>query len=705
MTSLKQLLLQETNPFDPTTHKIFNFWDEPYQQIPIVETIHQSVITQVETILDRITQDHITRSIIVAGDSGSGKSIVLGRLRDQLNAKAFFVYVGHWEENDYVWRHTLRCTVDSLLQVPAHQSESQLLLWLKGLPIFHEKGWQTWLLGERRSFIQTMRAAYPVGIYNPSEFFGVLYDLTNPELYSIASDWLKGDSLDDEDLKRIKVRNLIESERAAREIIGNFGKISRATYPIVLCFDNLDNVPQLADGSLDLQPLFDINTTIHGQNLKNFLVVISLVTNNWKRALEHIQNADRASIYKQFVLRAIDLEQAEQLWAVRLAPLHKQVNPKPTSPIAPLTRKHLEEAFPGGKANPRSVLQLGYRLIERERLLKLPPLPSVPPAIAPVASPDTPGAQTTTPLQPLPSLPPVFPTSPVSPSPHCPVATPARLNAAFKSLWRNELKQTQQQISRFRQFSSIELVAMLRNTLTALGIRITKPRLLTGQARDVSFAYAQPKTQQNIGVIWTEDSNMTSFFYVMRSAQTITERGSCDALYLIRAESTGRSSNQGHRLYRQLFEAEPNRHLIPDMNSLCDFVTYDRLFRAAKTQDLLLLDQELDLNQLEFLIQDTAVFQNCALLGALGILQKPVSSGANSFESAVANLRSFILEFMMHHQLASQGTIIKHTQSQFMGTTEAQILELIQEFCRVNRFRILDLSQPVSEQIVCLIPS
>jgi hypothetical protein len=691
MTSLEQLLLQEINPFDPTTHKIFNFWDEPYKQIPIVETIHQSVITQIEEILDRITQDHITRSVILAGDSGSGKSIVLGRLRDRLNAKAFFAYVGHWEENDYVWRHTLRCVVDSLLQIPDNQTESQLLLWLKGLPVFREKGLQKWLLGERKLFIKSMQAAYPVGIFNAAEFFGVLYDLANSELYPIASGWLRGDSLDEDDLKQIKVRNLIESEHAAKGIIANFGKISRSTYPIVLCFDNLDNLPQRTDGSLDLQPLFNINTTVHGQNLKNFLVIISLVTDNWKKALEHVQRADRASIHKQFVLRQIDLDQAEQLWAARLAPLHARANPKPKSPIAPLTRKALEETFPGGRANPRSVLQLGYCLIERIRLLKIPVNPSIEPVVQP-----EPILATT-----------IFPTPEPSPDkPNCSSTTPERLTAAFKLLWRNELKQTQQNVSRFRQFSSIELATILRNALTALGIKITKTRLLTGQATNFSFVYAEPKQKQSIGVIWTEESHMVSFFHAMSSAQRVAEQGTCSALCLIRSETTGRNTTQGYRLYRKLFNAAPNRHLIPNIDSLCYLVTYDRLARSAKTKDLLLLDKEIDLNQLESFVRDTEILEDCVLLQELGILQKKlktVDTDHNSF--FVSNVRNFILEFMIHHQLASQGTIIRHTQHQFVGIAEAQVLELIQELCQNNQVRILDLNQPVADQIICLIPS
>ncbi|GAB4378197.1 MAG: hypothetical protein Kow00121_29520 [Elainellaceae cyanobacterium] len=686
MATLKQLLLRETNPFDPTTHKTFNFWDEPYNRTPIVESIHQPVITEIAAVLDRITQDQQTRSLILAGDSGSGKSIVLGRLRDRLNARAFFVYVDHWEENDYVWRHTLRRTVDSLLQVPAGQSESQLLLWLKSQPVFQEQGLQKWILGERKLFIQNMRASYPVGIYNPREFFGALYDLTNPELYAIAASWLKGDDLDDEDLASLKIKKLIDSEHAARGIIGNFGRVARSTYPIVLCFDNLDNVPQLPDGSLDLQPLFNINTTIHAQNLKNFLVVISLVTNNWKQALDHIQQADKASVYKQLVLRAINLEQAEQLWAVRLAPLHKQANPKPNSAIAPLAHKHLEEAFPSGRANPRSVLQVGYRLIEKLRQLLPPDLPLPPPPPPPDLSKPSGGDS------PL-----------IEPAPE-PLPEPDRLAATFRLLWQSELKETQQRVSRFRQFSSPELAAVLRNTLAALQVKIVTPKLLTSSTYgSYSFAYLEPNQRQSIGIVWTEDSNMNSFFNVMKAVQKLEAKSLCQAVYLIRAESLGRKTNQGYKLYDQIFSKTPNRHLTPDINSLCYLVTYDRLARSAKTGDLLLLDQVLNTEQLETLIRETEVLKDCTLLQELEIF--PKGELQPDISISASKLKSFIYDFVTQHQLVSQGTVMKHTQRQFVGIAESQVYDLIRELCSENRVRILDTSQSVSDQIVCLIPS
>jgi len=52
-----------------------------------------------------------------------------------------------------------------------------------------------------------------------------------------------------------------------QNILANFGRISAQTQPIVLCFDQLDNIPRLPDGSIDLK-LF--NSSIHNQSLKTF---------------------------------------------------------------------------------------------------------------------------------------------------------------------------------------------------------------------------------------------------------------------------------------------------------------------------------------------------------------------------------------------------------------------------------------------------
>ena len=94
---------------------------------------------------------------------------------------------------------------------------------------------------------------------------------------------MRGDDLSEESMEALKVRSCIDSEDAAKNILANFGRISTQTQPIVLCFDNLDNIPRLSNNYQDFQSLFNVNTTIHNSYLKNFLVIISVITQTLKK--------------------------------------------------------------------------------------------------------------------------------------------------------------------------------------------------------------------------------------------------------------------------------------------------------------------------------------------------------------------------------------------------------------------------------------
>ncbi|MEO0684749.1 MAG: ATP-binding protein, partial [Cyanobacteria bacterium J06649_11] len=372
MTPINNIIKRELNPFDLINLKPGNFWGEEQDSDNSVESIHQEVINEVEGFLDLVNKDNRSRTVLLLGDSGSGKSYLLGRLKRTLNKTVFFAYIGPWADSDYIWRHVLRSTVDSLIQVPEEREESQLILWLKSLSAFTRRNlkqrlfsdsiWQ-FMQSDRRKFIHHLKTTYSqAGLYNPDFFFGVLHDLTDPELYPIACEWLRGDDLSEESMQMLKVKNCIDTEEAAKNILANFGRISIQTQPIVLCFDNLDNIPRSPiDGFQDFQSLFNINTTIHNNHLKNFLVIVSVITNTWKLNSDRIQQADKARIDKGLRLKPINLEQAEALWAYRLKPLHEQVTPQPVSPIFPLNRKLLQQSFPSHRTLPRNTLVLGRK--------------------------------------------------------------------------------------------------------------------------------------------------------------------------------------------------------------------------------------------------------------------------------------------------------------------------------------------------------
>ncbi|UBF27000.1 ATP-binding protein [Kovacikia minuta CCNUW1] len=653
MATIEDIIRQEVNPFDPVTFKTGNFWQEDnYVVASTVDSIHQDAIVQITQVLNQIAKDNYTRTVMLAGDAGSGKSYVLKRLKQTLNSKAFFAYISPFVDSDYIWRHTLRQTVDSMMHKPEGKEESQLLLWLKSLSVFRDRNLMKKLLGERNLFINNFKAANPSGIFQAKEFFGVLYDLTNPDLYFTACSWLRGDDLDEDDLKALKVKKSIDSETAAQGILANLGKISVSTYPIVLCFDQVES-KQLPDGSADIQPVFNISTSFHNERLKNFLIIISIVTNTWRQNSDRIQQSDRDRVEKLVALKPITLDQAESLWTSRLSFLHHQASPKPESNIYPLTREMLEKKFPGGKTTPRLTLVLGQQSFLKHKL----------------------GGEIE-----------IIQTDIV---------------AFFKLLWEQEFKKTEQKITRIRHFSEPELISMLSRTLAALQMKEIQPKLLPSPTySSYSFTCRNPKRDGKIGLIWSENPS-SSFFHVMNACQRVSEKQQCRALYLIRAEGTGKANSKSYGIYKKIFvDSTNNRHIKPDVESVHYLATYDRMVNSVHSQELVVAGETIKLSELEALIRDSEVLKGCPLLQDLGIFPRPKMK-----EPDLRREKEFLLSFVKIHHLISRKVASQNTFSQFPKLNDAQMKHLIQELCQEKLISILDESVSVEDQIIYLVPN
>ncbi|HIK31332.1 MAG TPA: ATP-binding protein [Oscillatoriales cyanobacterium M4454_W2019_049] len=666
MPSIDQIIQREINPFDSTTLRPGNFWREEQDSQLTVNSIHQEAIDEIQQILSEISRDNRTRSLLLAGDSGSGKSYLLGRLKLTLNSQAFFTYIGPWPDSHFIWRHTLRNTVDSLMYVPEGQRESQLLLWLKSLSAFGDGGLKKQLLGERKLFIHNFKGTYPSGIYNPHEFFGILYALTDSELYPLACDWLKGDDLDEETLSLLRVKSSINSETKAQNILANFGRISTATQPIVLCFDNLDNVDRAENGAIDLQALFHVNSIIHNQKLKNFLVIVSIITNTWNQHSKHIQSADKARIDTQIRLRPIDLDRAERLWASRLYPLHRQAKPKPKSSIYPLDRQALEDKFPGGKALPRYVLMLGRQLFHTAKNEE------------------------------------VQPKKPITSVPQTTFSDPL---AAFQLLWLKELRKVKAKINQIRDFSGPELMQMLRESLETLEVARIQPKLLPSPTyASYSLGYHVPIQPGQIGLIWTEEPNLVSFCHVMKTCQTALKKKMCQSIQLIRAERLGVPRNQGYQRYQKLFADDSHQHVVPDLDSVHYLATYHNLVNAARAGELILGDRPLDLSDLIDLVRQSGVLKKCALLQNLKVFWEdelqPNSSLENNENSQERDAIESILALVKTQQLIGRQVLIESTIAQFPELDTAQVDRLLEKAIENYPIQILDPTAPPDAQLL-----
>ncbi|MFN7203018.1 MAG: ATP-binding protein [Aphanizomenon sp.] len=666
MTDINDIIKREVNPFDVINLKPTNFWAEEQDSKLMVESIHKEAIIEIEGLLDLVGQDHRSRTVLLAGESGSGKSYLLGRLKRTLNPKAFFAYIlCNWPDSSNIWRHILRHTVDSLIQVPEGEKESQLMLWLKSLTaftrsdikqrIFNDNFWEA-LQSNRQKFIKHLKDSYKkAGIYNPDMFFGVLHDLANPELYDLACEWLRGDDLNEDSMKEIKVKTCIDTEDAAKNILANFGRISTQTQPIVLCFDNLDTMPQLPEGFLDIQPFFNVNTTIHGDNLKNFLVIISVITNTLKRHFDRILPADKAGIHKTIQLKPITIEQAEALWAYQLQPLHQLANPRPESPIFPLNRQILEKTYPGGKTMPRNALTLGREEYQKCKVI-LPPPPPDP--------------------------------------------TPAE----FELLWQHEYTKSQGKITKISLLSSPDLIQMLQQSISSLKMQGVKTKLLSGRYASYSLSYQHPTKREKLGIVWTEDSNMNSFYHIMNACQTVLQKNLCQTMYLIRGGDLGKPNMAGNQLYRQIFTDTNHVHIKPSLQSIHYLATYQSLVNSAKSQELVIGGKTINLQRLETLINESEILNQCTLLQDLGIVSKPKPKPNGKEGKDLRPVKNFLLNLVKTQGYMGVATLISQAVSQFPDVKETEIRSLIEQLYQENKVKTVNPEAKLSEQLICLIP-
>ncbi|MEY3221733.1 MAG: hypothetical protein RLZZ203_589, partial [Cyanobacteriota bacterium] len=689
------------NPFDVINLKPTNFWAEEQDSKLMVESIHKNAIIEIEGLLDLVGKDHRSRTVLLSGDSGSGKSYLLGRLKRTLNPKAFFAYIlCNWADSTNIWRHILRHTVDSLIQVPEGEKESQLMLWLKSLTaftrsdikqrIFNDNFWEA-LQSNRQKFIKHLKDSYKkAGIYNPDMFFGVLHDLANPELYDLACEWLRGDDLNEDSMKEIKVKTCIDTEDTAKNILANFGRISTQTQPIVLCFDNLDTMPQLPEGFLDIQPFFNFNTTIHGDNLKNFLVIISIITNTLKRHFDRILPADKAGIHKTIQLKRITTEQAEALWAYQLQQLHQLANPRPESPIFPLNRGMLDKTSPGGKTMPRNTLVLGREEYQKYKgsLLDEKPKPEPVKIQIKVTTPN----EKTVP-------------KPIIIVPQRSQDNQDTIQAEFELLWQHEYAKSQGKITKISLLSSPDLIQMLQQSISTLKIEGVKSKLLSGKYASYSLSYQHPTNRQKLGILWTEDSNMNSFYHVMNACQTVIQKNLCQTMNLIRAGDLGKPNLAGNQLYRQIFTNTNHVHIKPSLSSIHYLATYQSLVNSAKSQELVIGGKTINLQRLETLINEAEILHKCTLLQDLGIVsktEKPPTTNGNG-KKDLRPVKDFLLNLVKTQSYMGVPTLISQAVSQFPDVKETDIQHLIDLLCQEKKVKIMNPKAKLPDQLICLI--
>jgi hypothetical protein len=326
----------------------------------------------------------------------------------------------------------------------------------------------------------------------------------------------------------------------------------------------------------------------------------------------------------------------------------------------------LDKTSPGGKTMPRNALTLGREEYQKYKVIPPPPLPD-------------------------PTPPPPLPDS---------------TQAEFELLWQHEYTKSQGKITKISLLSSPDLIQMLQQSISSLKMQGVKTKLLSGKYASYSLSYQHPTKREKLGIVWTEDSSMASFYHVMNACQIAIQKNLCQTMYLIRGGDLGKPNMAGNQLYRQIFTDTNHVHIKPSLQSIHYLATYQSLVNSAKSQELVIGGKMINLQRLETLINESEILNQCTLLQDLGIVSKsnPKPEPNRNGGKDLRPVKDFLLNLVKTQHLLGKQALINNAISSFPKVKEDQINVLIKELCEENKIQILDPKAKPEAQLICLVP-
>jgi hypothetical protein len=665
MASFGAIVLRNINPFDQI--------NAVNQREPIVDYIYQEAFIKIERQFNDVLQNNCPHTVLINGDDGSSNNYLLSRLEQQFNYKGLFVYIPPFPQREVVWQHILRYTVDTLVNTSDGNKRPQLLRWVSKFKNDIKSDVFDFLRNDKKKFINKLKDIYKgVKIYNDDTFFGILYDLTDSLLYPLACEYLRGNDLSQESLEALGIDKSIETETVARETLANLSKIAASNQPILFCFDHLQSIGKLPDGSLDLPALFTINTKIRDENI-TALIIFNISNCTWKENEERIRQINKHSIDEIVYLKDISLAQGELLIESGLKKLYNQGVSQIPSPIYPLSRQILEQEFPQGRSNPRDLL------IYARSTLK---------AYKRWLTKGTDKGKF------------VFPHHDQNKE-----VNYLEIEAYFPVIWYEELAKTRQNLTKIDQLSSPELIKILEEILIVLQVdEIIYPLFVRTKYASYSLGYHVTNNSEMLGLVWMEDPNLTSFFHVMEACRKTIEKNPSLKLYLIRGESLGNKDDKGYKIYDQIFMNFSHSHIIPDLNCVQYLATYNSLLKSACEGSLVIAGKVIDLKDLRYLMQKSRILRNCVLLKKLElVLGNYGSEDQKNVNQLVKEYKYYIFYLVKSQLCLSIQVITERTNYCFPELSESKIEALIQQLCWEKKLKIIDPKAPLGSQLVCCV--
>ena len=374
MTDIKVLnqLIEQYNPFSAKVTAQHNVWSHDYSG---VAEINQNAFNSVMKLIDDVdTGKSTSEGAAIIGERGLGKTQLLARLHHHLNAndKAFFVYMGEYDNLDLIKSEFLQSLVFSLKReyrpnVTQWQSLAAAMYFdargntpcsvehlVKIFPKMFEED-----PNKINIWTRGIAKKYP-DIKNVFLIRAILWTLL-PEAAPFAAMWLAGKKLSEEEAKTLNLP--VDRDTDSFAYTCDLLNLITRYKTIVFCFDELDT-PQVSSQMLTIvQVVIDLAKYLRN-NIKRIVILLSVFPQTLEEdilsAQSSVSSQTRAAYDRfdhQIRLEFLDEQSSLALIKHRLQQFYKQHDVVPTDSFYPFQEDKLRQIFASERATSRQVLR------------------------------------------------------------------------------------------------------------------------------------------------------------------------------------------------------------------------------------------------------------------------------------------------------------------------------------------------------------
>ncbi len=353
----------------------------PWAKFVDVTSIRKSTFETCEKAVDYVRTNSTSVGVLIQGDSGSGKTHMLGRLRKQLQCQdgvieldtpqQAFVWIRLNTNPRWIWRHVQTNLVDALLKsMPDDLTQLEHLLARRIADYDNAKGdlakWWEFMREDRPHDLNDYldRLAGECGASH--ELLLVLEQWVRRQRRGLCRSWLLGESLPEARLGDLGLCNTpLEDheslEKHAHDVVLALCKLASSTMSITLCFDQIEALQvNFSDGE-GLKEFGDLIKDLH--DATNHLAIITCIQSEYfadvrEKIPGYAQDAMKS--FNTCSLASLNQCEAAELVLARLSVNHQiaQARPVDADELWPLSEQDLKNWTGIEGCSPRKMINL-----------------------------------------------------------------------------------------------------------------------------------------------------------------------------------------------------------------------------------------------------------------------------------------------------------------------------------------------------------